>query len=72
MYDLNLELNEPIPSDKIHFYKEGKSYNLIKRYIFGTARNMNLKPIAAEAKCFIENVKSKESGELMLPLFKWK
>lgn len=53
------------------FMEQGHSYNLLKRYVYGVAMNLELTPISAEVKCEMENVKTKETGLIDFPKYKW-
>ena len=71
IFDLNLKLDEPIPDDKIKFFKEGYSYNLLSRYAKGTFWNLDLEnPLSCEMRCDLENVETGASGELKIPRIK--
>lgn len=66
--DLNLSLNEPIPEDKVRFFKDGYSYNLLARYALGISRNEKIDDVqSCLMKCDLENVETGEMGELLIP-----
>lgn len=70
--DLNLSLNDPMPDDKIKFFKEGYSYVLLMRYAYGTAKNIGIdRPLSCQMKCDLENVETGEKGMIDIPEFKW-
>jgi hypothetical protein len=72
MRALDLNLDEKIPDEKRQDFFDGYSYFKSKRYAYGTAHYLyERRPIAAEMKCRFVNVKTTETGSLVLPKFNW-
>ncbi|MBI3136868.1 MAG: hypothetical protein HYZ14_19490 [Bacteroidetes bacterium] len=63
---------EPFPADSSTSYKNTSSYWMMRSYIYGTADFLfEKRPVRALAECSFHNVKTGESGTLILPSFSW-
>jgi hypothetical protein len=69
--EFNLQYDEVIPYPLSVHLKDGYSYILFKRFIYGVARNLELTPVSANLVCEIEEVDSGVKGDLIFPEFKW-
>ena len=69
--DFNLQYDEALLYPISDYFKDGYSYILLKRFVYGIAVNLELEPISAEVVCEIEEVDTGVSGDLIIPEFKW-
>ncbi len=71
--DFGLRLDQEFDYEIAWIFKEqGHSYYLLQRYIYGVACNMGIKPLSADLKCEMHNVKTGEEGTLYYPRYLWK
>ncbi|MBD3637107.1 MAG: hypothetical protein HUJ25_07140 [Crocinitomicaceae bacterium] len=72
MVELGIEIGEPIPEHLISIYKDTRSWNLIRKYVYGVSKNRSERePIQIKVIAELHNVITDKSGELELPTFKW-
>lgn len=67
-----ISLYEPFPIDSASSYKLTSSYWMTRNFIYGSADYIFDKyPLKAVAECSFRNVKTNESGVMILPAFSW-
>jgi hypothetical protein len=72
MQYLGLSLYEPIPADSAMALRNTMGYIRLASFTRGYARlNLDREPIAAETRCFFENVETGESAVVLLPKMEW-
>jgi hypothetical protein len=73
MQYLGLSLYEPIPADSAPALKNTMGYIRLATFVRGySLLNFDKEPLAAEVRCFFENVETRESATIVLPKIEWK
>jgi hypothetical protein len=68
-----ISLFKPFPADSASSYMQTASYWMTRNFIYGSSDYLfNKRPVRALAECSFRNVKTNESGTLILPEFSWK
>jgi len=69
---MGLSMYEPIPEDSAAAFRNTSSYWMMQHFLYGMSDYLFEKyPDSAWAECTFTNVKTGESGQVVLPFFQW-